>query len=307
MINNQYEQLLQTILLDGELTKNRTNIDTLTIPGAMLTYNLATEGFPAITTKRLAFNQVKGELIGFLRGYTSAAQFRELGCKIWDQNANENQSWLKNIHRKGTDDLGKIYGFQWRHFNGVLDEDSKNPDVPFPRIGFDQLEAALKTLRCDPTSRRNIVSAWNPLQLHQMALPPCHVMFQLIANPSTSAANGGPTLHMCMYQRSCDMFLGVPFNIASYALLLSLFCQWAGYKPGKLTMFLADAHIYVNHLDQVKEQLSRTPFPFPTLSLTDDPNAQLKGIKHLTNGLKPDHIALTDYLYHPAIAAPMAV
>jgi thymidylate synthase len=295
----QYLNLLSQILNEGIQQPNRTGIDTLTLPGAMLKFDLR-DGFPAVTTKKLAFNQVKGELCGFLEGATSAKRFRELGCTIWDQNANENQTWLSNQSRLCEDDLGKIYGFQWRNFDGCLFDGDLHPQ----KYGVDQIEKALNTLRNDPESRRNIVSAWNPKQLGEMALPPCHVMFQLLVHPSTN------TLHMCMYQRSCDMFLGVPFNIASYALLLSLFSQWSGYTPGTLTMFLADAHIYVNHVAQVHEQLLRDPLPLPRLwleSKAPPEHIQQLPIDVLISSLDPKKIHLLDYQHHPAIRAPMAV
>lgn len=287
----QYLDLLQNVLDNGIWQSNRTGIDTLTIPGAMLKFDLR-DGFPAVTTKRLAFNQVKGELIGFLRGYTDAAQFRELGCTIWDQNANENEAWLNNPNRQGHGDLGRIYGAQWRDFDGG------HPDFG----GVDQIANALHTLRTDPHSRRILVSAWNPNQLDEMALPPCHVLFQLLPHVDSKV------LHMTMYQRSCDLFLGIPFNIASYALLLELFAAWSGYAAGTLTMFMADTHIYVNHIDQVKEQLTRDPLPLPELVIDISPfEATTLDAETLINKIHPDDIFLDQYQSHPAISAPMAV
>lgn len=294
-----YLDLLQQVLTNGILQDNRTNIPTLTIPGASLQFTLTDpktglSTFPAVTTKQLAFSQVKGELLGFLNGATSAADFRSLGCTIWDQNANENQVWLDNPHRYGEDDLGPIYGAQWRNFNGN-NSTNNNPK------SSDQLQQALHSLRNNPTSRRIIVSAWNPLQLDQMALPPCHLLFQLLPHISTNK------LHMCMYQRSCDLFLGVPFNISSYALLLHLLSAWSGFKPGTLTMFLADVHIYQNHLTQVQEQLTREPLPLPQLSLTLPPNIRTMPLQEILNLLQPDDIQLLNYKSKAPIKAPMAV
>lgn len=288
----QYLELLQTVLDTGIRQSNRTGIDTLTIPGAMLKFDLR-DGFPAVTTKKLAFNQVKGELIGFLRGATSAAQFRELGCTIWDQNANENEAWLNNPARTGHDDLGRIYGANWRDFTGV--------EIDGSPVSIDQIANALQTLRTDPHSRRILVSAWNPAELAEMALPPCHVMFQLLPHVDAKV------LHMTMYQRSCDLFLGIPFNIASYALLLELFAAWSGYEAGTLTMFMADTHIYVNHIDQVKEQLRRDPLPLPLLAVVYPIAVQDRTADYLINSLNPDDIELIGYHHHPAISAPMAV
>jgi thymidylate synthase len=299
----QYLGLLQAILRDGIRQSNRTGIDTLTLPGAMLKFDLR-EGFPAITTKKLFFAAVKGELIGFLRGVTSAADFRALGCNIWDQNANENEKWLKNPAREGEDDLGRIYGAQWRDWGGPLVESHlKGPagEVTWSPTSIDQIARALNDVRYNSTSRRIIVNAWNAAELDQAALPPCHVLFQLLPHVD------GRVLHMTMYQRSCDMFLGVPFNIASYALLLELFAAWTGYTAGTLTMFLADAHIYENHIDQVKEQLAREPLPAPRLEIDHLVNVAEARLDQILDHLHPDDIRLVDYQHHAAIKAPMAV
>lgn len=285
-----YIDLLKRILADGQWMDNRTGVRSLRVEGAMLEFDLR-EGFPAVTTKRLAFRSVVGELLGFLRGYTDAAAFRELGCKVWDANANLNQAWLNNPFRAGVDDLGLVYGAQWRGFgDGTTGR----------RI--DQLRNALELVHKDPDSRRIIVNAWNPLELEMMALPPCHLMFQLLPNRST----GGMSL--VMYQRSCDMFLGVPFNIASYALLLELICRATGYRAERLVMFLADAHIYENHLDQVHTQIGRQPLPLPALVIDSncharDPGAQLRWLEQVA----PEDIWLELYNCHPAIAAEMAI
>ena len=220
--------------------------------------------------------------MGFIRGYDNAADFRELGCKIWDANANENPAWLANPNRQGTDDLGRIYGVQWRDWND------------YPGNGIDQLERCYQTILTDPTNRRIIMSAWRPDEFSQMALPPCHVLYQFIVDTTNQRLN------LCMYQRSCDMFLGVPFNIASASLLLSIMAKRTGYKPGVFTHFLADAHIYHNHFDQVREQLSRTLFTLPQLGIISD---------HWTTweSIEPQDFHLIHYEHHPAIKAPMAV
>jgi thymidylate synthase len=281
---HQYLHLLQHILDTGARQQNRTGVATLTVPGAVLQFNMQ-DGFPAITTKKLAFNQVKGELIAFLRGNRSLSQFKALGCDVWDQNANA-PSWLNSPYNTDPgDDLGRIYGVQWRDYNHKTD----------------QLSAALNTLRNDPQSRRIIVNSWNPSELQETCLPPCHLMFQLLPHVSTK------TLHMTMYQRSCDMFLGVPFNIASYAILLHLFANWSGYRPGRLTMFLADAHIYTNHIDQVQEQLTRDPFPLPNLTIKHFIEPTTHELDYQLLNLHPTDITLQHYLHHPAIKAPMAV
>jgi thymidylate synthase len=287
----QYKDLLLNVLRNGENRENRTGIDTLSIPAAMMQFDLR-KGFPAMTTKRLAFNQVKGELIGFLRGYTSAADFRALGCTIWDQNANENAAWLANPWRMGDDDLGRLgYSHGWRNFGG------SRADMN----GFDQIAQALHTLRTAPESRRILVTAWNPTDIGSAALPPCHVLFKLMPNPRTRV------LHLSYYQRSCDLFLGVPFNIASYAILLELFAAWSGYTPGILTAHMDDVHLYANHLAQVEVQLHREVIPPPTLLLSSEQFDSHASVDDLVEWLTPSTINLVGYLSHAAIKAPMAV
>lgn len=285
----QYQDLLKEILANGTLLPNRTGVKALSIPGAMLKFDLR-EGFPAVTSKKLAFNAMKGELLGFLRGYTNAADFRALGCKIWDQNANENRAWLQNSNRQGHDDLGRIYGAQWVGWEG---EDGL----------VNQVQNVLESLLHNPTDRRMIISAWKPDEFEQMALPPCHVLYQFLANPETAE------LHLCMYQRSADCGLGVPFNIASASLLLSLVAHVTKFIPATFTHFLADAHIYENHIEGVKQMLEREPLPLPKLVL------DLQEVKHFDSfrafkalqAIEPDQIKLDGYQSHPSVPMEMAV
>ncbi len=287
----QYLHLMQEILDNGIKQSNRTGIDTYTLPGAMLKFDLR-DGFPAVTTKKLAFNAVKGELIGFLRGCSNVLDFQALGCNVWNQNAFA-PGWVENISCEYPGDLGRIYSVQWRNYGAGA----------YCHAGIDQIAIALDTLRNNPHSRRIIVNAWNPAELDEACLPPCHVLFQLLPHVDSKV------LHMTMYQRSCDMFLGVPFNIASYALLLELFAAWSGYTAGTLTMFLADAHIYENHVDQVREQLAREPMELPRLGIWNksvfDPRTAT--LEELLADLSPDMIVLSGYNSHAAIKAPMAV
>lgn len=281
-----YLNLLNHVLINGTLHENRTSIPTVRTTGAMLEFNLSL-GFPAVTTKKLAFKAIVGELIGFIRGYTRADQFRRLGCGVWDANANQNEAWLANPNREGTDDLGRIYGAQWRHWTyGDL-------------MTLDQLGKAIYEIQLNPQSRRIIVTAWQPAELDQMALPPCHLLFQYHVDVAAGE------LSMTMYQRSCDLFLGVPFNIASYALLLELTARAVGLKAGKLVMFLADVHIYKNHMDQVIEQLGRDTMDLPTLSIHNQ-RPDLSGLAWL-EALEPADITLDGYHHHPAIKGEMAV
>lgn len=325
----QYHDLLQKILDEGVLQQNRTGVAAYSIVGEMLSFDM-NDGFPAITTKKLAFNAVKGELIGFIRGYTNAADFRALGCNVWDQNANENEAWLNNPARNGEDDLGPIYGSQWRKWHDVklcCDADYPNivPDNTYKIVGrvgeehesgysvyaveryIDQLANAVHDVIHNPTSRRIKVEAWNPAEINNMALPPCHTGFQLYVNTRDNE------LSMTMNQRSCDMFLGIPFNIASYALLLHIIAKATGRKPRFLKMFLTDCHIYENHVEQVKEQLKRSEYALPTLDIplytnvVKDTSEEVVTPVGYIEALEPKDIRLINYQSHPAIKATMAV
>lgn len=285
-IEDQYLTLLYEVGEYGAIQQTRAG-NTKMLPGATLTHDLSNGDFPILTTKKVNFDAVKGELLGFIRGYTNAADFRALGCNIWDANANENKDWLANGHRKGTDDLGNIYGNQWRAYSGW----------------YDQLTKALEDITIHPQSRRIIVTAWNPIEVFdaRMALPPCHLLFQFIVEQQSRK------LHLCMYQRSCDLFLGVPFNISSYALLLKLVAHVTDYIPGQLTMFLADCHIYFNHEQQVRTQLNRNPFKFPELLIREDIFASsLTPIQRLER-FQPSDLTLINYLHNEAIKAEMNV
>jgi thymidylate synthase len=234
------------------------------------------DGFPAVTTKKLAFNSMKAELLWFIKGSSDVKELQKLGCHIWDANA-EADYWKPKARFEG--DLGRIYGVQWRKW--------KNPESK----EIDQLAEAIKQIKENPSSRRIIVNAWNPGEIEQMALPPCHMFFQFFVTDNK--------LSLQMYQRSCDMFLGVPFNIASYSLLLHMAAQVTDLEAHEFIHTLGDAHIYHNHFSQVKEQLSREPLPLPQLKLNPD-------IKNIDD-FKIEDIELVNYEHHPAIKAPMAI
>jgi thymidylate synthase len=261
------------------------------LPGAMLKFDLRND-FPAVTTKKLAYRAVVGELIGFLRGVNTAKGFRELGCKVWDANATA-PAWtdseycklyLKKFNANFDDGfLGRIYGKQWRDWKTVFGS-------------LDQIATLIQQIKTNPTSRRLLVTAWRPDELEYMALPPCHYGFQVIIEQETK------TMHLLWNQRSCDVFLGIPFNIASYATLLHILARITGYTAGTLTGFLADVHFYENHLDAVREQLAREPMSLCQLAIAE----------RIIDGtdidvIEPDDIQLVDYVSHPAIKADMAV
>jgi len=262
--DTQYEQLLRRILETGAAKGDRTGTGTLSTFGERLRYDLGA-GYPLVTTKRVHFRSLAVELLWFLRGETNVGWLRERGVTIWDEWASE------------TGELGPVYGKQWRSW-------------PTSRGDVDQIGDLLRTLRADPDSRRMVVSAWNVGELPEMALAPCHLLFQLYV------ADG--RLSCQVYQRSADMFLGVPFNIASYALLTHLVAQQVGLVPGDLVWVGGDCHIYTNHVEQVQVQLTREAYPFPTLEVDPAPSLFDYTV---------EHFRLVDYRHHPALRGAVAV
>lgn len=289
----QYQDLIRIILEQGEWKTNRTQYRSLSVPGLSMRFDLR-EGFPAVSTKKLAFKAALGELIGFLRASRNAADFRALGCKVWDQNANENQQWLANPFRKGEDDLGDVYGAMWRQwpaFKRILSDPRFNPapDIMAVRQHLQQngwelfmadsewndsdqeseiwtkeidlLGDCVRQIILNPDDRRILFHAWNPAKLDEMALPPCHLLYHFLPNKDTKQ------LSMCLYIRSNDVFLGNPFNIAEAALLLHIVARLTGYDPRWLTIFIGDAHLYENSIVGAAEVLTREPYPLPTLQI----------------------------------------
>jgi thymidylate synthase len=262
----QYLDLLDFVMANGVRKEDRTGTGTISVFGYQMRFNLK-DGFPLLTTKKLHLRSIIHELLWFLRGDTNIKYLAENKVSIWNE-------WA------GPDgELGPVYGYQWRHWN--------KPDGSH----IDQITQVVESLKNNPDSRRHIVSAWNVGELDQMALPPCHLLFQFYV------ANG--TLSCQMYQRSCDIFLGVPFNIASYALLTMMIAKAAGLKPGEFIHTLGDAHIYLNHLDQVNLQRSRSPLPLPEMIL----NPLKTNILDYTF----DDFQLVNYQSHPHIKGDIAV
>jgi thymidylate synthase len=299
-LEEAYLQTMQDVLRMGAWQVNeRTGERCCTLPGAMTRFDISTY-FPAVTTKKLAFNSAVGELVGFLRGKRSAAAFRALGCKVWDQNANENEAWLANPFRLGEDDLGDIYGVQWRRWpaykllDGGIAADSpliqqlisegwartgdhivpEGCDVEDYSMGnyehrvllrkeIDQLGECIRKLILNPSDRRILFHGWNPAKLDEVALPACHLLYQFLPSISTKE------LSLCIYIRSWDTFLGGPFNITEGAVLLGLVARLTGFAPKLLTIFSGDTHVYEKHLPMVREQLSRPPIQSPTLEIND--------------------------------------
>ncbi|HEY9518153.1 MAG TPA: thymidylate synthase [Gemmatimonadales bacterium] len=261
-----YLELMQHIVAHGRRKSDRTGTGTLSIFGWQMRFDLE-QGFPLVTTKKVHLKSIIHELLWFLRGETNTRALKEVGVSIWDDWANPEG------------DLGPIYGYQWRSW-----------PAPDGRQ-IDQIADVIREIRSNPDSRRLIVNAWNVADLSRMALAPCHTMFQFYV------AEG--TLSCQLYQRSGDVFLGVPFNIASYALLTMMVAQVTGLRPGEFVHTFGDAHLYLNHMEQVREQLSREPRPLPRLSL----NPAVTSI----DGFQYEDFSLTAYDPHPAIRAPVAV
>ncbi|WP_353981482.1 thymidylate synthase [Salinicola endophyticus] len=261
-----YLDLMQRVLDSGIEKADRTGVGTLSVFGHQMRFDLS-QGFPLVTTKKLHLRSIIHELLWFLRGDTNIAYLHEHNVTIWDEWADANG------------DLGPVYGYQWRSWPA--------PDGE----SIDQIARVVEQIRRHPDSRRHIVSAWNPALVDEMALPPCHALFQFYV------AEG--RLSCQLYQRSADIFLGVPFNIASYALLTHMVAQVCGLEPGEFVHTLGDAHLYLNHLDQARLQLSREPLPLPRLRL----NPEIDDLF----AFRFDDIAIEDYRSHPAIKAPIAV
>ena len=262
----QYLDLMQKVLDEGQEKSDRTGTGTLSIFGHQMKFDLS-KGFPLVTTKKVHLKSIIHELIWFLQGSTNISYLKENGVSIWDEWADENG------------DLGPVYGAQWRSW-----PDGNNGTI-------DQIENLINGINNNPDSRRHIVSAWNPALVDEMALPPCHSLFQFyVANRELSCQ---------LYQRSADIFLGVPFNIASYALLTHMIAQVCNLKAGKFVHTLGDAHLYINHLEQAKLQLSREVMGLPELKLSSNVNNIFD--------FKFEDIEIVNYESHPAISAPIAV
>ncbi len=260
----QYLDLLQDILDNGQDADNRTGIYARKVFGRQMRFDLS-QGFPLVTTKKVYLRAIIHELIWLLSGNTNIKYLHDNNVTIWDEWADENG------------DLGPVYGHQWRNFNSQ---------------GIDQIKDVIERIKKNPQDRRMIVTAWNPAQINEMALPPCHCFFQFDVTPDGK-------LNCQLYQRSCDMFLGVPFNIASYSLLTMMVAQVCGLKPGEFVHTLGNAHIYSNHFEQVKLQLTRKPYPLPEMKI----NPNVKNI----DDFRFEDFELVNYQCHPAIKGDVAV
>ncbi|KAJ2851734.1 Thymidylate synthase [Coemansia brasiliensis] len=289
----QYLNLIEEILERGERRGDRTGTGTLALfAPPQLRFNLADDVFPLLTTKRVFWRGVVEELLWFIRGQTDANILREKNIHIWDGNGSREFLDSRGLIHRREGDLGPVYGFQWRHFGAKY----ADADSDYTGQGVDQLADVIRKIRETPTDRRIIMSAWNPADLNAMALPPCHMFAQFfVSHPGTEQA----TLSCQMYQRSCDVGLGVPFNIASYALLTRLIAQVTGLKPGYFIHCMGDTHIYSNHVDALKIQLQREPRPFPKLIIKRTPT----NIEDFTI----EDLEIVGYTPHGKISMEMAV
>ena len=278
---NSYEDMLREVLMEGSSRPDRTGTGTTSLFGGRIEYDLR-NGFPLITSKRVPFRLVAEELLWFLRGDMDIQYLKERDVHIWDEWADEYGY------------IGQMYGYQWRRWGEYYDFDSVLPDENDDGLipGVDQIAQVIRSIRADPYSRRHVVSTWNPTAIPYMALAPCHIMFQFYVEDSG-------VLSIQVYQRSADMFLGVPFNLASYALLTKMVAHVTGYGVGRLIWVGGDCHIYDNHRDQVKEQLSRDYVPLPDLDIVGD----VDNIDDFTI----DNFKLTEYNPHPTLKGVVAV
>ena len=296
---NEYEylHLLDYILKAGRVRGDRTGTGTKGIFGAQMRFDL-TNTFPLLTTKKMFFRGIKEELLWILRGETNVKSLQDKGVHIWDEWATKEKC---AVFGREEGDLGPVYGHQWRNFGaqeGTLSHETPygtvnygNPNGVWENDGFDQIKWVAEEIKKNPNSRRLIVTGWNPAEATQVALPPCHTLFQFYVQDGF--------LDCQLYQRSGDMFLGVPFNIASYSLLTCLMARHCGLKPGTFVHTLGDAHIYLNHIDQVKEQLSRAPYSGPRLKLPEKVESLFT--------IDADSIIIEEYSSWPSIVGQVAI
>lgn len=289
----KYLSLLEKIVRDGKARGDRTGTGTLSLFGEQMRFDIST-CLPVLTTKFVPWKSCIRELLWFLSGSTDATILQRQGVKIWDGNSSRSFLDSRGLHDLPEGDIGAGYGHQWRHFGAPYTTCKDNYD----NKGFDQIAFIIDELKHNPTSRRIFLSAWNPAALDEMALPPCHVTAQFYVEFDD---DGTKHLSCQMYQRSVDTFLGCPWNIMSYAALTHILAKITNMKPKELIMCLGDVHIYSNHLDQVKEQLTREPYPFPKLIISD--TVKDKSLDELNI----DDFQLEGYKYHPSIKATMAV
>ncbi|KRH93919.1 thymidylate synthase [Pseudoloma neurophilia] len=284
----QYLDLIKTLMEKGVKRNDRTGTGTLALIGTQMRFSLDNDTLPLLTTKQTAYKSILKELLFFIKGQTDNKILTDQNVHIWTDNSTAEFFEKYGIDRE-PGDLGPIYGFQWRHCGAKYKTCHDN----YEGQGIDQLQNLLDGIKNDPYGRRHIVSSWNPMAIKEMALPPCHTFFQVIITEGK--------LNLILYQRSADVGLGVPFNIASYAILTKIIAFMTGYEAGEFIHFMADCHIYSNHIDALKEQLKREPYPFPKLKI--NPKREIKKI----DDFEFEDFELIDYECHPRIYMKMAI
>lgn len=292
--DEEYNRIVKNVLTYGTWSHNeRTGLKTLFYHGDMMKFDLSDGTFPLLTTKKIVVKPMIAELLGFIRGYDNAEQFRQLGCNFWNANANESKDWLVNPNRKGVDDLGRIYGVQARGWVASrMDHDDDDRFIGWKYV--DQLGEVVDKLSKGIDDRRLVVTHWNPGERDQQALVPCHMMYMF------GIRDGH--LDLSMIQRSGDLMLGIPHNIASYSLLLCIVSQITGLKPGIFTHFMHNIHIYENHLEGADEQLKRASFDPPKLLI----NPNIKSLHDLETWVSSNDFTFENYGHHPFIKFPFA-
>jgi len=283
----QYLNIIRDILDHGVDRGDRTGTGTRSLFGTTMRFNLRNNRFPLLTTKRVFFRGIAEELLFFISGSTDCNRLSQKGVKIWDDNTSRETLDRLGFHDRPVGDLGPGYSFQWRNYGAEY----KDMDTDYTGQGIDQLKELIEQIKKNPDSRRLIMCAWNPVDVPKMSLPPCHVLCQFYV------ANG--ELSCCMIQRSGDFGLGIPFNLSSYSLLTRLLAQVCDLKPGEFVHFVADCHIYSNHIEALKQQLEREPYEFPTLEI----DTNIKNIEDF----KYEHFKLKDYKCHEKLYMKMAV
>lgn len=320
-----YKNLLKEILETGHIQHNkRTGSECKVVVGTQMKFDLS-QGFPALTLRKIPIKSIVGELLGFFRGYTSAKEFRDLGCKFWDQNANETKAWLDNPLREGEDDLGAIYGSNWTNWvssqvvntDWLADPEYHNKinylrahgwEIEMPHYGgtlvtkrINQLEDVVRRIMTDPSDRRILLTGWNPGVQEMQCLPACHLTYKFIPFEDSRV------MHLVMDMRSMDFYLGTPANIASAALLLSIVCRLTGYHAGSVTIQGANTHLYENSYEAAEQLLKRSHYKPPFLYLGKNIKRleSVDEIKGCFERIEPTDVELVNYIYHPAIAVDM--
>lgn len=293
---NNYLEMLKNILNNGSERKDRTGVGTKGIFGTQLRFSLENNVVPMLTTKKMFTKGVIEELLFFLRGETDTNKLMDKGVNIWKGNTTREFLDKRGLKDLPEGDMGKGYGFQWRNFGGYISQDvvGDGSYELFEHKGVDQLSQVIHTLKTNPTDRRIIISAWNPYQLPEMALPPCHILVQFYVDNGKLSAQ--------FYMRSVDTFLGLPFNILSYAILTRIVAKTVGMEAKELVFVGGDTHIYLNHFSQVVEQICREPYPFPTMTISK----KLESVEDI-EALELSDFHFEGYQSHPSIKAEMAI